>query len=304
MRKLIEGGRIWVARPPLYRVEQKKQTRYVQTIEEMNRELLDRGLDGTKLLVLPAEGDANQAPVPFENDRLHQLMQILDELEHTLVILERRGLSIPTLLARLKNGKVPSYRVTLSNHEHWFFDDAEVDAFRQAQIAAGRHLLVADETVKTTNGNGHGEVFSVQELHEMKTVNRGLERLAAVGLKPSDLIPAPRVAGREPVTRFLLETDGKQQILPHLRVLVAEMRKLGEKGMKVTRFKGLGEMDGDELWETTLDPAKRTLLRVQLDDALAADEMFRILMGEKVEPRRDFIQKHALEVKDIDYHGA
>jgi DNA gyrase subunit B len=72
----------------------------------------------------------------------------------------------------------------------------------------------------------------------------------------------------------------------------------------VTRFKGLGEMDPEELWDTTLDPARRTLMKVQLDDALKADEMFRTLMGEKVEPRRDFIQKHALEVKDIDYHGA
>jgi len=74
--------------------------------------------------------------------------------------------------------------------------------------------------------------------------------------------------------------------------------------VEISRFKGLGEMDAEELWETTLDPAKRTLLRVQLDDALKAEEMFRVLMGDKVEPRREFIQKHALEVKDIDYHGA
>ena len=74
--------------------------------------------------------------------------------------------------------------------------------------------------------------------------------------------------------------------------------------MTITRFKGLGEMDAEELWDTTLDPQNRTLLQVQLEDALKADEMFRILMGEKVEPRREFIQKHALEVKEIDYHGA
>jgi DNA gyrase subunit B len=74
--------------------------------------------------------------------------------------------------------------------------------------------------------------------------------------------------------------------------------------LTITRFKGLGEMDPNELWETTLDPAKRTLLRVQLDDALKADELFRTLMGEKVEPRKEFIQKYALEVKEIDYHGA
>ena len=74
--------------------------------------------------------------------------------------------------------------------------------------------------------------------------------------------------------------------------------------VEVSRFKGLGEMDGEELWETTLDPTKRMLMKVQMEDALKADEMFRILMGEKVEPRREFIQKHALEVTEIDYHGA
>jgi DNA gyrase subunit B len=93
-------------------------------------------------------------------------------------------------------------------------------------------------------------------------------------------------------------------LLPHLRHLNPEVNRLGERGLTITRFKGLGEMDGEELWETTLDPEKRMLMKVHLEDAFKADEMFRILMGEKVEPRREFIQKHALEVKDIDYHGA
>jgi DNA gyrase subunit B len=86
--------------------------------------------------------------------------------------------------------------------------------------------------------------------------------------------------------------------------LTIDIRKLGEKGMTITRFKGLGEMDPEELWETTLDPAKRTLMRVKLDDAAKADELFRTLMGEKVEPRRDFINRHALQVREIDWHGA
>jgi DNA gyrase subunit B len=74
--------------------------------------------------------------------------------------------------------------------------------------------------------------------------------------------------------------------------------------MTITRFKGLGEMDPEELWETTLDPSNRTLMQVKLEDASAADEMFRTLMGEKVEPRRDFINKHALQMEEIDYHGS
>ncbi len=112
------------------------------------------------------------------------------------------------------------------------------------------------------------------------------------------------MAGREPPPRFFLENDDRKVNLPHLRDLVHEVRRLGERGITVTRFKGLGEMDGDELWQTTLDPDKRSLMQVRLDDAAKADELFRTLMGEKVEPRRDFIVEHAMQAKDIDLHGA
>jgi DNA gyrase subunit B len=85
-----------------------------------------------------------------------------------------------------------------------------------------------------------------------------------------------------------------------LRGLLPEVRSAGEKGLQLTRFKGLGEMNAEELRETTLDPANRTLVQVNLTDAGAADEMFRLLMGDKVEPRREFIEKHALDVRNLD----
>ncbi len=197
----------------------------------------------------------------------------------------------------------------LGGREQWFATSAEADAFlRQEQQRLGRDLVVADESAEHGSGNGqtngHGETFLRQEFHEVRGINRGLDRLREFGLDASCLVEAPRVAGREPAPRFILENGDLHRVLPHLRELVTEIRRLGERGLTVTRFKGLGEMDGEELWETTLDPEKRMLMQVHLDDAFKADEMFRILMGEKVEPRRDFIQKHALEVKDIDYHGA
>ncbi|MCI0638107.1 MAG: DNA gyrase subunit B [Gemmataceae bacterium] len=322
MRQLLEKGHIWVARPPLFKVEQKKSIRYVQTLEEMSKELLERGRDGTRLVVTDAANPKDPAKAnTFEGDRLKTLMQALEELENALVILERRGHSIPIFLGKKKDGKLPTFRVLFGNQEHWFFSAQEVDRFREEKIKEGRMLMVAGEQTlsplapgskvpegeaQTGDGNGQaqGEVFSAQELHEVRTINRGLDKLRGFGLAPSDLVPAVRIAGRDPEPRFFLEHDGKKSVLPHVRVLVAEVRMLGERGIKITRFKGLGEMDGEELWETTLDPARRTMLRVQSEDALAADEMFRILMGEKVEPRREFIQKHALEVKEIDYHGA
>jgi DNA gyrase subunit B len=310
MRKLVEEGHIYVARPPLFKVTQRKNVRYVQTVEEMSQELFQRGLDGTRLTVLPEEAATAQPrePAIFERERLETLLRTLGELEDSLVILERRGLNLASFLARATTGKLPSFRVFLGGHEHWFLTAAEVDEFRkQQQEQLGEELVVTDEAAKepAPNGhNGHAELIAVHELHEVRQVNRGLEKLRELNLKAGDLLPAPRIAGREPAPRFVLENGDMKRVLPHLRDLVYEVRRLGEKGLTVTRFKGLGEMDGEELWETTLDPAKRTLLKVQMEDAFAADEMFRTLMGEKVEPRRDFIQKHALEVKDIDYHGA
>jgi DNA gyrase subunit B len=318
MRKLIEDGHIYVARPPLYKVTHRKNARYVQSIEEMNRELKSRGLSGTRFSVLPSpvEGSAPPAPpVVFEGDRLAQLVQGLGEMEEALVILERRGLSLANFLSRAGTGPLPIYRVLLGGREHWFATAAEVDSFRRTEQERLGHELVVGEELRlgsggqtNGNGNGHGnghaETFFVQELHEVRGISRGLERLHEFGLSKADLVPLPRIAGREPPVRFVLENGDVRRVLPQLRELAPEVRRLGERGMAITRFKGLGEMDGEELWETTLDPAKRTLMKVQMDDALKADEMFRTLMGEKVEPRREFIQKHALEVKDIDYHGA
>jgi DNA gyrase subunit B len=313
MRKLIEEGHIMVARPPLYKVTDKKKVRFVQTAEEMNHELLERGLRGPKLLLMGPTGV--DVTATLEGDRLAKVVQILSEVEDQLLILERRGLTLETLMPHAKGGKLPTFRVLLGTEMHWFAGEAEVDQFRQdKERELGHELVVAEElrlgpaaTPKAngngTNGNG-GVTFFEQELHEVQAINRALDRLRELNLGVADLVPAPRVAGREPPPRYFLEKDDSRQVLAQLRELPPKVRDFGQRGLSVTRFKGLGEMEDHELWETTMDPANRTLLQVKLDDALKAEEMFRVLMGEKVEPRREFIQKHALEVKEIDYHGA
>jgi DNA gyrase subunit B len=296
---------------------QKKNIRYVQTVAEMSSELMTRGLAGTRLHVLAPERAAAPAATnpkgddggQWEGDRLARLVEILGELEESLQILERRGLSVAAFLKRAGATGLPVYRVVLGGREQWFATSGEVDAFRrQEQQRLGCDLVVADESPEHGGGNGqtngHNETFFVQEFHEVRGINRGLERLREFSLDATCLVEAPRIAGREPPLRFTLENGDLRRVLPHLRELVPEVRRLGERGLTITRFKGLGEMDGEELWETTLDPEKRMLMQVHLEDAFKADEMFRVLMGEKVEPRREFIQKHALEVKDIDYHGA
>ena len=137
------------------------------------------------------------------------------------------------------------------------------------------------------------------ELHEVRTINSGLKELSPLGFSVDDLIPAERTGST--TARFeLIRGEDAPRSLKDLRDLLPQVRAAGEKGLQVTRFKGLGEMNAEELRETTLDPQNRTLLRVNLTDAGAADEMFRLLMGDKVEPRREFIEKHALDVRNLD----
>jgi DNA gyrase subunit B len=320
MRNLVEAGHIYVARPPLFKVEQKKNVRFVQTMAEMATELVSRGLDGTRLTAMNGSRGqsvhAEKGGITSSNgdrlidgERLAKLVNILAELEESVQILERRGLSLGQLLAKATSAGLPQYRVLLGGNEHWFATSGEVDKFRlEEQKKRGHEFVVADDSrpaQSSSNGNGHAvETFFMQEMHEVQSINRGVEKLKEFGFNCADLVPLPHIAGREPPPRFALESGDSRQQLDQLRDLPAQVRRLGERGMKITRFKGLGEMDPEELWETTLDPKKRTLIKVQMEDALKAEEMFRTLMGEKVEPRRDFIQKHALEVKEIDYHGA
>ncbi|MBL8792979.1 MAG: DNA gyrase subunit B [Planctomycetia bacterium] len=305
MPKLIENGRVFVARPPLYKVSQKKEKRYVDTVERMADELVLRGLKGSRLHLL-------ESGTVLEGEKLQALLAVVDELEKAIFILERRGHDFARFLQHMTPAGLPSYRAVFAGQEHWLHTSAEVDEFRQAKAKeTGKELVVGDEAAQQqANGHANGQAeavlptFFVQELHEVRGINKRLEKLKEFGLAAVDLAPLPRIAGREPRLRYKLENGDQQQPLLHLRDLTSDVRKLGEKGLTITRFKGLGEMDPEELWETTLDPKVRTLLQVHLEDALKADEMFRVLMGEKVEPRRDFIVKHALEVKDIDYHGA
>lgn len=312
MPMLIADGHIFVARPPLYKVteKKKKEPRFVQTAEEMHKELVERGLKGTKLAIHPRV-DVRGAQTGaaelrrLDGDELRTLMQAMTTLEDSLETLERRGVSLPGFLTLLTDKGLPTFRVHVAGREKWCYSREEVDAVRQKERERLGHDVVVEETPGQTNGQHHEmDTFFEQELHEVRGINRGLEELKRFGLDPKDLLPPERVAGREPAVRLRLETEDSGKAIATLRELVMEIRRQGEKGMSITRFKGLGEMDPDELWATTLDPEKRTLLRVRLDDALKADEMFRTLMGEKVEPRRDFIYKYAIEVKDIDYHGA
>jgi DNA gyrase subunit B len=306
MRKLVEEGRIFVARPPLFKVTQKKESRFVQTREEMAGELMGRGMKDTSLVLLPYE--KRTAEQTLSGDQLKQLLPLLADVENSVAILERRGHSIASFVKR-HAGVFPEYHVRLGVKEHFFRTMEEVEAFRKEQSAKlGRELVVGD-AMPAAAGATPGTVaevedrfrFVVDEWHEIRVLNKAMAKIAEMGFEPADLIPLPRIAGREPPVRFRLQYGESVSDLEHLREVVAKIRAIGEKGLTITRFKGLGEMDPEELWDTTLDPVRRTMMKVTMNDAIQAERMFRMLMGTEVDGRRDFILKHRANVEDIDY---
>jgi DNA gyrase subunit B len=186
-------------------------------------------------------------------------------------------------------------------HDYFAAHDLHMDVEAELESGLGSATtpLPASAEVpppSSTNGRRVREI----ELHEVKMLNKHLVRLRDdFDLRAEVLLPR-EVTGDDPAPRFILDRDGEPHPLLDLRALISTVRKIGEKGMKITRFKGLGEMDAEQLWETTMDPTRRTLFQVRLEDAITANDLFATLMGDDVEPRREFIEKHALEVKNLD----
>jgi DNA gyrase subunit B len=301
MRKLVENGCVYIAQPPLYRVQQKKKTRYVDTHEHMMTQLLDLGLEGSSV-------KAKEDGAVFETENLQKLVDLISRLEEPFLTIERRGIDLRRVSSDFAtaDGLVPRYRVFLGREQHWFATKEELDAFVAAEEhKRGEQLKVADAAGAAPADGQDGEEeavddnLQIQDLHEVKTINDVLQELKSYGVKLSDLVPAGNRNG-EPYYPFVVANEDGEHQMSSLRDLLLTLRKMGERGLKITRFKGLGEMDPEELWETSMDKENRLLLQVTMEDAAAADEIFRVLMGDHVEPRREFIEKHALDVADLD----
>ncbi|MCP4173399.1 MAG: DNA gyrase subunit B [Fuerstiella sp.] len=304
MRPLVEGGFVYIAQPPLYRVLQKsrKTPRYVQTHETMMLELTDLGLDGAGL-VAKTDGTI------FDGENLQRVVAVLREMEHPLELMERRGIDLKYLLVKggAEETRLRRFRVLWGDSERWFFERDKADAFvkKLEEDHSDKSAATGDDATADdpdSNGQPPDEVepaCQLVDLHEIKTLNEQLTKLKDFGFTFPDFVSAG-VQNAEQVYPFRIERDDQTVPLTSLREVLPELRELGEKGLTLTRFKGLGEMNSEELWDTSMDPDKRVLLQIQMDDAAASDEIFRVLMGDHVEPRREFIEKHALDVKELD----
>jgi DNA gyrase subunit B len=295
MYHLVAGGHVYLAQPPLFRVVRGKNTRYyVQTEEEMKTQLLERGLADSSF--------ENESGELISGDQMRKLCECLASMEDALIALERRGIGLKAHADRMdeENSKLPVLLLTVGNDMHWFAARKDMDEFidREGLTLEGTADDEPEDEESSDEPKKEIIIARVVEMHEVKTINSGLKQLRDFGFTIRDLIPEQKTGSTE--SKFHLVRDEQRNGFDDLRSLLPAIRQAGEKGMQVTRFKGLGEMNPEELRETTLDRENRTLVQVSLTDAAAADEMFRVLMGDKVEPRRQFIEKHALEVRNLD----
>ena len=291
MYDLVKEGKVYVAQPPLFRVKQKKKTFYIQTEEEMKLQLMESGLKDTTFD--PRDGRI------ISGVEMETLCATLSAIEEPLTALERRGLNLRAHATRQdpETGKLPMFHVFLGQEEHWFISRTELNAFIEEQEQdAGQELQVAEGG--EPNNTPESKRLHIVEFNEIRTINTLLSDLREMQFEIDALLPVEKTGTEE--SRYLLRRGETEIGIEELRSLLAAVRAAGEKGLQITRFKGLGEMNAEELRETTLDPANRTLLRIRMDDVSQADELFRILMGEGVEARREFIQKHALDASSLD----
>jgi len=295
MRDLVDKGHIYCAQPPLYRVVWKKKVNYYVSESQMKADLLNLGLEGAELSIQGRKEALSGRP-------LRDLLEILVQVEERERVVLRTGMSLRDFLAlRDKKGVFPIFRVFLEEKGRYFYSQQELDKFiRAEEKRTGTELEVVGEEEHTENGAEAAEHIEVHELHvsnELKVLAQGLEKMGLKLEQYSEPEEAPDEAKPAP---FVVRADGSDHPVSSLSMVLRAVRELGEKGLEIQRYKGLGEMNAEQLWETTMDPARRTLKKIKLEDTASADKMFTVLMGTNVEARKEFIEDHALEVKFLD----
>ena len=298
MQQLLFEGMIYIAQPPLYEVayKGKNKSEYVLSESEMRRRMITRGLEGTQLVIRDGQkakkGKKSEA---ISDKELFELVKLLAEVERNIAVLTRRGINFAEFVSTYyssRKGGLPRFRICIENREEVFY---ELDEYE-------KRVDQLKERIKASV-NGTEEAVIAEELHEVARINRLNEKLKKeFGLNLEDFLlkPAKAVSGEALVTKFQL-INGQEKIeIASLGEVCLAIRQIGGRGIEIKRFKGLGEMNAEQLWDTTMNPATRTLLNVKVDDAGEADRLFSILMGEDVEERRNFIRDHALEVQNLD----
>ncbi len=294
MPALVENNFIYIAQPPLYRVTRKKISRYIHSEKEMDEYLLKLGISDVNLRIAAHSEFLGK-------EQVEELLHAIREVEAFIGSIERKGVPFREFLqVKDDSGRFPRFQVTFGETTKFVYSEEEFVEIRKAdeEIQRNQHEQTISSIPKEEQTAEMLE-FRLKpvpflELFEQERLDKLRDRLASYSLTFDQYV---RADGK---LFDVVNEDGVEMPIYTLREGIDSLRANGRKGIEIQRYKGLGEMNADQLWETTMDPAHRTLLRVTLPDAIAADHMFTMLMGEEVPPRRAFIEQHALSVKNLD----
>jgi DNA gyrase subunit B len=332
MPELIKRGHIYIAQPPLYKVKRKKREEYIENDDQMSRILIELGSEDSRLFRLRDKKE-------FSGQPLMSVLESLQELEKLVDSIERRGIKFEDYLAARdeKSGEFPSYAMRIKDNGVVHFEFARTD--KEWAKLCDKHDISPDEEVAPELKNGDSAKAAVVkplELTESNSIQSAIETLEKKGFnldhyaaqeKPlfelleggaaveGEALPADLSTEASAKAEASTKTSAKAKPDPKKSKAKAEERRsdihsipqileqikeIGKRGLLIQRYKGLGEMNPEQLWETTMDPERRKMLKVVLEDAAKADEIFTVLMGDEVEPRRQFIEENALNVRNLD----
>jgi len=314
MPALIEQGRIYIAQPPLFKVKRKKQEEYIFDERQLHDRLLKLGLDGARLVVNWGRGKKTD----LGTDDLQTLLSLCERMEAHAMVLKRRGLAMDGYLQLRRNGAFPLYAVHTAEETHYLYSDEELQSFLAEEQRRKGEVEILEETGRTRKTEAEAadsavrppseadtspaaapdkaQAVQIVEIHESREMRKTLERLEGLGFTREDFLRNRRA--KTPVYNLINNSDMIKAY--SLSEILSAVRKLGRKGVEIQRYKGLGEMNAEELAETTMNPATRTLLRVSIQDAGEADHIFTLLAGKEVAARRKYIEDHAHEVRNLD----
>lgn len=283
MPELIKQGYIYIAQPPLYKIKKGKKEQYIENDAELTEILINLGAE--KLALCNLE---EQELVPA--DKMKPVLDTISRIEAGIDLVRRRGADIKDFMAKRNpdTGAIPHYKAVISKAGEetaptYLMNEEELKAFN------AEHETDADSENPTN-------VYWV-ELLVANTLEQDLNNLEQMGIDPQYVC-----LSEDPVyTIKLVDSEADPTPIYSLFDLLDNVREIGQKSVgRLQRYKGLGEMNPEELWETTLDPDRRKLIKVVLEDFVKADQMFTVLMGDDVEPRRKFIEDNALNVRNLD----
>jgi DNA gyrase subunit B len=295
MRGLIENGYVYLAQPPLYKIKRKRREQYVDNDEQLNRILLELGAEDVTLIRLRDEHKFPSAKVDRIVESLARLEQLGNGVTRYGCALEtfldqHDGEQLPKYLVRTRTGNDETFRFLKNEEErvHFIAEEGIEDAFAEVII---RQVEYSGRTVN--------QRLSIHEIFEAGAMSKVLKEHSQLGLSVQTWSPGEEA--RYHLVENLGNPDKENRIeLKSIVELLPKIRELGRRGLSIQRYKGLGEMNPKQLYETTMNPETRRLLRINIEDAAKAEQTFTMLMGDDVPSRRAFIEDNALNTSNLD----